>query len=788
MAPAKHADLGTMHVTTWRMFEALVSMYVLSRSSPRTPLPDIASQVALTPVNQYLKIYSTHDAYAEPLDLEDIKHLEACLAVGKFPIFFARSLKGGITYGVSLSEYMELVVTLDAQYQPLLTFLRDSHIKGIASKEGGKKKECGPLEALEYVCDTLAHLDKYLSKIAKARSGRRCFRWTPDLPEEIHHAFMVHRETGIPMSWLGAKCELVGDLFTIKSGKRKNGDELIRTPLFREMSRFVPIFGGILTAHVRGDFGGGMAALLHQVKQASANLTQCMDPTSPVAIFTPQILQKLMGPRSKYAQRMSILPGGSSASATFKGKIETLAKGDTLKFLINRMPHPPQSILHASTKIPTEIVIEKPLVGRMNGSTSNDGEYCVRINGKQYYMKICIGVTREAVSDSIEVYTRLYSWADQEDRVRLPMLRDALQWRAVPGCICVFYIFDWIDGETLLSAKIKARRGPSEPVYRTWLADVLRGLYILHMNGIRHNAITPNNILITNGGRRAILVDLELAMVDSWSSANGDLDTRTLAHIQARKRMRQSEDAVFTHESWCLSLAARDLLMSSSGSPQDAADVPDECSMSRSSASSSEEESMAPPPLPPCFRKTKLLHPYEEAKQVYKIFEIPQPEAGTFDGILPRWARSNRLDILPRCVCYCASDANWAGLHSIVECPSLQILNLEPEVLVDDASAPIAEFPTALWIDSISPETIGVPTPEETAPINYYRVSHANGGEPEPETITPGFEEFMLLEFEPRVTCSSTKGEGEGGGGEDFPHFADTMMAMEAASDFAWVM
>lgn len=72
---------------------------------------------------------------------------------------------------------------------------------------------------------------------------------------------------------------------------------------------------------------------------------------------------------------------------------------------------------------------------------------------------------------------------------------------------------EWIDGESLddyITKTKKAGEVPSFDERKALLAKILYGLRSLHMAGISHNDLKPDNIMIRNGSLEPVIIDFSL--------------------------------------------------------------------------------------------------------------------------------------------------------------------------------------------------------------------------------------------------------------------------------------
>ncbi len=235
-----------------------------------------------------------------------------------------------------------------------------------------------------------------------------------------------------------------------------------------------------------------------------------------------------------------------------------------------------------------------------------------------------------------------------------------MQWSAVSSCLTVFYIFDWIHGAEPLSSAIKTQ-SPSPETMRGWLFDVLRSLYVLHMNGIMHGRIRPGNVLITGGASRAVLVGLE--------------------HAEAAP----SSDRARDHKAWCLTSAALDFFRTHAPSSprddeEDDDDTPEACAMSRSSSDSSSSSSSEPGGRMQYVRASRVARSmYDEARDAYRIFGFRTPNSRVFAEALPRWNITDTRPSIPTCECYCQSEADWPAARAIISRHCYQAAAPAPE-------------------------------------------------------------------------------------------------------------
>lgn len=108
----------------------------------------------------------------------------------------------------------------------------------------------------------------------------------------------------------------------------------------------------------------------------------------------------------------------------------------------------------------------------------------------------------------------------------------------VPGVgLCI--VMEWIEGPTLEEALQKGELTRAERL--RILREIVEAMAYLHGKGIVHRDIKPSNIMIRNNGRRAVILDFDLADTDAFTILKHPAGTE--GYISERQR---TADTPFT--------------------------------------------------------------------------------------------------------------------------------------------------------------------------------------------------------------------------------------------------
>ncbi len=558
-------SLGRRFLRKTDMYDALLALFYESLR-PKAPVcRTVAERLAATMSAEDMReLYVACPVRA--INVANRAHLVVCLRVGDFPSYFTRMVLGMVDVYRRLDDVVRArLEDLDDKYCRVSVYMQ--------------REKLGVVDTLKLMRDMLLTVESGLVKSANV--PRRMIAHDSELSE----AFLINEVDGSFFQWYDVKIGRQGHLFQRVATRdvRVNGSELLRGPFVETFFPSAPLARAMIRDMAEGT---GVADFCASVGGILGRLEACTNARDPSFVCSREVLDRLVGQQSLYARRMA---------PEFVLDPMPLEQGDVLRLVFQKLGGP------------VTVRIEQ----HIGSELANDGVYRVSIQGVTYCMKVGVGHSTVRLGEMADIFGRIEQWGEAADTAGLVRFRDACMLNAVTGEPMTFFVYDWVHGETV--ASVLGRRdcySRSRLVDYTWLYQILRSLYTLHANGIRHCAVRAENIMITEGGKQAVLISLDSAVLDSEMPDRGARHEETCDRYEGSTVFERLAPSMRRHKP---------------------------------------------------ARSNPLL---EEVLQVYRALGILPKNLQRLAAMLPRW--SKQKNGIPVCYCRCMSDARWDSVHLLL--------------------------------------------------------------------------------------------------------------------------